>query len=103
MTAKKGDWVRIRGVILESGQRTGNLPEDTRSQDLLMWTKGFLLDETARIGDEVTVTTIIGRSQQGILTEVSPHYELDYGDCLPELLSIGLKARQELKKAREEA
>lgn len=103
MTAKKGDWVRIRTVILEAGDRTGSLPEDTRSQDIQMWTKGFLKGDSAVLGDEVEVETIIGRSQKGILTELEPYYELGYGRCLPELLYIGLEARQELRETKEEA
>ena len=51
MTAKKGDWVRIRTVILEARDRTGSLPEDTRSQDIQMWTKGFLKGDSAVLGD----------------------------------------------------
>lgn len=102
MTARKGDWVRIRAVILEAKDRTGSLPEDTRSQDIRMWTKGFLKNDSAALGDEVEVLTIIGRSQRGILTEVAPHYQLDYGRFLPELLYIGVEARQELKKSKEE-
>lgn len=96
MEAKKGDWVRIRAVILKAAERTGALPEDTRRTDILMWTKGFLLDDTAALGDDVTVETYIGRIQTGTLTEIEPYYRHDYGRCVPELLSIGRRLRQEL-------
>lgn len=97
MAARQGDWVRIRSVILTAKERTGALPDDTKATDLVMWTKGFLLDETAGIGDEVTVETYIGRIQRGTLTEVGPYYRHDYGRCVPELLSIGRDLRRELK------
>ena len=29
--AKKGDWVRIHNIVLKAEQRTGKLPEDTKS------------------------------------------------------------------------
>ena len=51
--AKKGDWVRIHRVVLAAAERTAKIPEDTKACDLEMWTKGFLLNETAEIGDEV--------------------------------------------------
>ena len=53
--AKKGDWVRIHATVLKAEERTAKLPEDTQKCDLEMWTKGFLQDETAEIGDVVTV------------------------------------------------
>lgn len=96
MTAKKGDWVRIHAVILTAAERTGNLPADTKATDIQMWTKGFLLDESAAIGDPVTVETYIGRRQSGTLTEIAPYYDHDYGRCVPELLPIGRDLRARL-------
>lgn len=93
MTARKGDWVRITAVILSAGERTGNLPEETRATDIRMWTKGFLLDEEAALGDEVTVETYIGRHQSGTLQAIEPYYDHDYGRCIPELLPIGRNLR----------
>ncbi|UUM11329.1 2-amino-4-oxopentanoate thiolase subunit OrtA [Clostridiaceae bacterium HFYG-1003] len=98
MTAKKGDWVRIHSVILTAAQRTGSLPEDTRVTDIQMWTKGFLLDEAAALGDEVTVETYIGRHQSGTLTQIEPFYDHNYGKCVPELLYIGRSLRADLKE-----
>lgn len=106
MTAKKGDWVRIRSVILPAQERQETLPPETRATDIQMWTKGFLKDEAAGIGDTVTVETYIGRLQTGTLVEINPYYRHDYGKCLPELLYIGRQLRAELAaydKAKEEA
>lgn len=95
--AVKGDWVRIHSVILPAAQRSPGLPEETRATDIRMWTKGFLLDERADIGDEVTVETYIGRIQTGTLTEVNPYYKHDYGKSLPELLYIGRQLRRDIE------
>lgn len=97
MQAKQGDWVRIHSVILKAEERTGNLPEDTKATDIQMWTKGFLLDDSAKIGDEVTVETYIGRQQAGTLTQIEPYYEHDYGKSVPELLYIGRSLRADLE------
>ena len=53
--AKKNDYVRIHRSILEAAERTGKLPEDTKSVPLEMWVKGWLQDDEAQIGDTVTV------------------------------------------------
>ena len=53
--AKRNDWVRIHRNVLEPAERTGKLPEDTKQVPLEMWVKGRLVNESAEIGDEVTV------------------------------------------------
>ena len=68
--AKRGDWVRIHSVVLKAEERTAKLPEDTQKCDLQQWTKGTLQDETAEVGDEVTVETAVGRLVKGNLLEV---------------------------------
>ncbi|NLM07168.1 MAG: 2-amino-4-ketopentanoate thiolase [Tissierellia bacterium] len=98
MSAKKGDWVRIHGIVLKSSERTANIPEDTKKVDLEMWNKGFLLNDSAKIGDEVEVETVIGRKVKGTLIEVNHQYELNYGRLIPELLHIGIQAREILKE-----
>lgn len=86
--AKKGDWVRIRTIILKAEERTARIPEDTKKCDLLQWTKGFLLDEIAEIGSEVTVETAVGRIVKGELVEVDPYYTHSYGKFVPEIVQI---------------
>ena len=56
--AKKNDWVRVHRSVLEPEQRTGKLPEDTKQVPLEMWVKGRLLNDSAEIGDDVTVLTL---------------------------------------------
>ncbi|MDL2327060.1 2-amino-4-ketopentanoate thiolase [Ruminococcaceae bacterium OttesenSCG-928-A11] len=92
---KKGTWVSIRKTLLEAAERTGRLPEETKKVPLVMWNKGYLAAD-AEIGDKVTVTTRTGRTQEGILEEAEPHWELGYGNFVPELLRIGDDARKML-------
>ena len=86
--AVKNDWVRIHRNVLEPQDRTGKLPEDTKQVPLEMWVKGRLQNDTAEIGDEVTVKTIAGRLEHGRLIEVNPCYELNYGTFVPEILTM---------------
>ena len=94
--AEKNDWVRIHRNVLEPEQRTGKLPEDTKQVPLEMWVKGRLQNESAEIGDEVTVITRAGRSEHGRLIEVNPCYALDYGFCVPEILTMEENLRSAL-------
>jgi hypothetical protein len=89
-----GDWVEIERVLLEPADRAANLPDDTASQPLCMWVKGFAL-RSAAIGGEVTVETMTGRQVTGTLLEVGPGYFHTFGKPAPELTAIGrdLRAR----------
>ena len=86
--AKKGEWVRIHKVVLKADERTAKIPEDTQNCDFEMWTKGTLLDEEATIGDEVTIETMTGRKETGVLLEEKPYYTHSYGKFVPELIEI---------------
>ena len=94
--AKKNDWVRIHRNVLEPEQRTGKLPEDTKKVPLEMWVKGRLQNETAELGDEVTVVTAAGRTEHGKLIEVNPCYTLNYGTFVPEILEMDASLRNAL-------
>lgn len=92
--AKKGDWVRIHSVVLKAAERTAKIPEDTKQCDLEQWTKGFLQDESANIGDEVTVKTAANRIVRGTLTEEGPYYKHSYGKFVPEIIEIDKQIRE---------
>ena len=94
--AKKNDWVRIHRNVLEPEQRTGKLPEDTKKVPLEMWVKGRLQNETAEIGDEVTIVTCVGRTEYGKLLEVDPCYVLNNGAFVPEILEMEEQLRSAL-------
>ncbi len=92
---KAGSFVRIHKVILKSSERTSNIPEDTSSTDLRMWTKGFLKND-ANIGDEVTITTLAGREETGTLVAQRHMHEVNYGDFVEEIIPIGVYLKEKL-------
>lgn len=92
--AKKGDWVRIYSVVLSPEERQGSLPEDTKKVPFEMWDKGFLINDSAQIGDIVEVETIVGRKIKGELVEVNPNFEINYGSGITETLYIGKQLRK---------
>ena len=92
--AKAGDWVQIHSVILSAGERAPQVPEDTRQVPFEMWLKGFLVDDEAGVGQEVTIATVTGRQVGGTLVSVNPIYPHDFGEPVPELLAIGPELRE---------
>ncbi len=91
--AKKHDYVQIHRIVLEPDARATTIPDDTRSVPLEMWVKGYLNDETANIGDEVSVITRTGRQVSGKLVDDAPHYTHSFGNLVPELLQVGDQVR----------
>ena len=83
----KGTYVRIRKTLLQPGERSPNLPEDTKNVPLKMWIKGYL-QEDADLFDNVTIKTVTGRIETGRLKEANPPYKHSYGDFVQELLSL---------------
>ena len=99
--AKKNDYVRVHRTILEAVERTGKLPEDTKNVPLEMWVKGWLQDEQAKLGDIVTVKTVVGRLETGELMEECPCYALNYGEFVPEILEIDRQLKDVLFEGAE--
>jgi hypothetical protein len=94
--AKKGDLVQIHMIVLEPGERAANLPEETKSVSYEGWIKGFLLEEQAEIGQEVRIETYIGRQLSGVLTEINPVYDHNFGKPQPDINFIGKQAWKKL-------
>lgn len=92
---KKGEWVQIERTILKPTERAPQVPGDTKKVPLIMWVKGFLLED-AEPGDEVKVETRTGRVETGKLLLADPVYQLNYGNFVPELLKINIQVREEL-------
>jgi hypothetical protein len=90
--AKKGSWVLIKKALLSPEERTGRLPEETKATPFIMRVKGRL-EEDAQLGGAASVITRTGRREEGVLEEVNPQHQLDYGDFIEELLLIGDRAR----------
>lgn len=99
--AKKNDYVRVHRAVLQAVERTGKLPEDTKNVPLEMWVKGFLQDEQAKLGDTVTIKTVVGRLETGVLMEENPCYALNYGEYVPEIQEIDRQLRGVLFEGEE--
>jgi len=97
MDAKKGDWAQIHTILLKAGERAERVPEETKCVPLELRVKGFI-NHDANIGDQVTLTTHTGRQIAGELVAVKPSYEHDFGQPIPELLTIGKELRTLLKE-----
>lgn len=102
MAAKKGEWVRIHKIVLQPEDRAHSLPEDTKKVPLEMWDKGFLLNDSANIGEEVEIETYIGRKTSGTLVEVNPYYTHNFGKSVPELLYIGRQVRSLIEEVGDQ-
>lgn len=98
MACRVGDWVQIHSVVLPAGQRAPQVPPETQEVPLEMWCKGFA-QQAVELGEELTVTTVIGQELSGTLTAVNPRHEHNFGAPVPELLDVGMKLRNRLKEA----
>jgi hypothetical protein len=85
---RKNDWVQIHIDVLKPEERATNIPEDTRHVPLEMWVKGHLQNESAELGDVVTVKTKTGRLVEGTLCALNPSFTHNFGDYIPELDQI---------------
>ena len=93
--AKTGEWIQIRQVILEPGQRAPQVPKDTSQVPLIRLVKGFLTHD-ANLGDTVTITTVIGRTMTGELVAVNPKYDHSFGAPQEGFMRIGGELRRML-------
>jgi len=99
--AKKGDWVQVHSIVLGSSERAPQVPEDTAKVPLEMKVKGSLVENSASVGDMVTVFTAAGRKLTGNLVAIDPPYEVGFGAPPVELRSVGSQLRDIL--GRDEA
>lgn len=96
--ATKGTWVRIHNTVLKVGERAPQIPEETKAVPLEMWINGFLNNDSAKIGDQISITTLAGLTREGVMVEVMPAHRVDYGQPQPELLTIGQELRAILRE-----
>lgn len=94
---KKGEWVEIHYVVLESNERSHDVPDDTKKVPLECWIKGWALS-SGKIGQEVEISTPANRVVKGTLTRIDPGYTHTFGPCIPELSNIGQELRAMLKE-----
>lgn len=97
ITASPGQWVEIRREILPAGQRAPQVPAETQKVPLTLRAKGFL-NSAARSGEEVEITTVIGRKISGTLVDVAPCYTHDYGEHISALAKVGTEVRHILRQ-----
>ena len=81
-----GDWVEIERISLTSKERPRQISVDTKKTPFKQWVRGHLLSETANIGDEIEIATLIGRKVKGTLCEINPKHIHGYGRNSKELL-----------------
>lgn len=98
---KKGSWVQIHKIVLKPEERTAQIPEDTKKVPLEMWVKGFLIDD-ANMFDQVKITTLTERTEEGTLVAFEPSYHHDYGDFVVELLQIDKMVKNALSESNHE-
>lgn len=92
----EGSWVEIENIVLLPNERAPQIPDDTKSKPLKMWTKGLLIQSEAQIGDEVTIRTLSGRLTSGKLVENNPRFTHDFGSPVKELIETGMSLKSEL-------
>lgn len=82
---------------MEPHERAAHIPEDTKATPLIMWVRGFLVDECAQLGDFVSVRTLTERITSGTLVSIDPRHEHDFGNPVKELLEIGNELQKEIE------
>lgn len=96
-TCKQGEWVEIHYVVLLAGERSPDVPEDTKKVPLECWVKGWALS-SGTVGEPVEIRTPANRVVKGTLTRVNPGYTHSFGPSVPELLPVGQELRAMLKE-----
>lgn len=91
--AVSGTWVEIHAIVLAPAERAPNIPADTRALPLELRVRGFLVNESAVLGDEVAVRTRAGRLLHGRLAAIEPRYDHGFGAPVAELLRVGEEVR----------
>ena len=77
-----------------SQHRAEGRGENCEAAGRQQWTKGFLQNEEAKLGDEVTVKTAVGRLVEGTLIDEAPCYTHSYGKFVPEIIEIDRQLRE---------
>ena len=93
--ARPGDWVQIHRVVLPPGERAPQVPPDTQAVPLEMRVKGFLLN-AAGLGETARIRTVTGRVLEGRLIGIWPAPGHDFGEPVPELMTVGGEVRARL-------
>ena len=84
---EKNTFVQIYKVVLSSGERSSNLPDDTKRIPFEMRVKGKLMSK-ASVGDVVEIKTATNRVEQGILISVEPFFSHNFGHHVKALKDV---------------
>jgi len=84
---KKNTFVQIYKEVLSTGERSNQVPKDTKSVPYEMRLKGILTKD-ANISDVVEIITATNRIEKGILINAEPFYSHSFGQHVKELLKI---------------
>ncbi len=96
MKISQNTWVEIHQIILKPEERAPQVPNDTKTVPLELKARGFLSND-AEIGDEVVITTLVGRQLKGKLIYAEPSYQHTFGTPHTETLSIGKEVKAILR------
>ncbi len=94
-----GTRVELHRVLLPPGERARSVPEETQRVPLELRVRGTLVD-AARLGDEATIVTSVGRRHRGTLVDVDPSDAHGFGPAIPELAAIGEELRTLLRRGQ---
>ncbi len=86
--AEAGAWVEIEKMVLAPEERAQSVPADTAATPLIQWVDGFLT-QPAAVGEQATITTLIGRTHTGTVSRINPSYTHSFGTTVREILTIG--------------
>jgi hypothetical protein len=89
---KKGSFVEIMQIVLETDERADNLPEETRKTPLKLWAKG-ILTEDSELGSVGCILTTTGRKLEGNISQINPSYDYSFGHYIEEISHIGSQAK----------
>jgi len=91
LIAHHQDYVQIVQTILEPGERAPQIPEETRRVPFQVYINGWLIEDQASPGDEVTIVTRIGRRLSGKLYRIDPDYTHTFGPQIQELIRLDFR------------
>lgn len=97
MKAYKDDWVEIEKIVLQQQDRNSNLPKDTMEQPLISYIQGFLENDYAELGEEITIRSTIDRKHIGTLVNTNPTFTHHFGKPIKELLDVGVELKEMMK------
>lgn len=90
---KKGTWVEIEKMVLAPEDRSASIPQETKEKPLMVWARGKCMRD-CEIGEEVEITTSIGRTLSGKVVEEKPGYYHSFGPYVEEIEYIGPQAKE---------